>query len=88
MYPVWKFLLWEAQDIFVVPCWYPYRIEADDDAQSLASRLSAREHALMVSTVDLFCQHSVKYEDDAVSIDDNPLKTPLKLLSDGNFETQ
>tara|TARA_B100000315_G_scaffold256209_2_gene301571 strand:+ start:564 stop:1616 length:1053 start_codon:yes stop_codon:yes gene_type:complete len=27
-----KTMEWQNQDIFVVPCWYPHRIEADDEA--------------------------------------------------------
>lgn len=57
-----------------------------DRPKDLARRLASREHDLMVATVDLFCQYSVKTEDGEITIDDKPLERPLRLTKENDFE--
>ena len=61
-------------------------IAAADDADSLAARLSPREHELLVATVELFSRNSVKCRSNAVWINGKRLDQPLELLEDNRFE--
>jgi phosphoribosylglycinamide formyltransferase-1 len=60
-------------------------VEPGDTPEQLATRLSPREHALMVSTVELFSQGLITCNDEHVSYDGRPLKQPLILQTDGSF---
>ena len=57
-----------------------------DSAETLASRLSPREHDLVVSTVELFSRARVQCSSGRIMIDGKPLATPLQLQADGRFE--
>jgi phosphoribosylglycinamide formyltransferase 1 len=52
---------------------------ADDTAASLAERVLAREHALLVQSVLAIASGRVRLSADAVSLSDLPLATPLQL---------
>ena len=60
-------------------------ILADDDASSLAARLSPMEHRLVVATVELFARHRVECSDGAVYLDGTRLDRPLRLRDDGTL---
>jgi phosphoribosylglycinamide formyltransferase-1 len=60
-------------------------ISGDDDAASLAARLSPREHQLVVATVALFCHHSVECVRDEVRVDGKALARPMQLQDDGHL---
>ena len=57
-------------------------IEADDDPDSLAARLSPMEHSLVVATVEFFAGHRVECKAGAVIVDGNTLAGPLQLQAD------
>lgn len=57
-------------------------ITKDDDAQSLAARLSPNEHRLVVATVELFSRHRVECRDGAVTVDGVKQSRPLRLQDD------
>jgi len=57
----------------------------DDDASSLAARLSPMEHRLVVATVELFSTHRVDCSDGCISIDGRRLAGPLLLRDDGRL---
>jgi len=59
-----------------------------DNADILASRLSPREHDLVVSTVELFSHHRVHCANDAVFLDGKPFSKPLRLQADGTLTDQ
>ena len=58
-----------------------------DDPAGLAERLSPREHALLAATVELFSQRSIQHANGCVTIDGDPITTPLQLRNDGTFES-
>jgi phosphoribosylglycinamide formyltransferase-1 len=58
----------------------------DDDAQSLAARLSPMEHRLVVATVELFSRHRVRCQDGAVTVDGAKQSRPLQLQNDGRLQ--
>jgi phosphoribosylglycinamide formyltransferase-1 len=60
-------------------------ILADDNASSLAGRLSPMEHRLVVATVELFARHRVECSDGAVYLDGTRLDRPLQLRDDGSL---
>lgn len=60
-------------------------VSQDDDAASLASRVLAREHPLLLATLDLFAKARVELRSDRVHVDGTPLERPL-LLSDVGLE--
>jgi phosphoribosylglycinamide formyltransferase-1 len=60
-------------------------IAADDDASSLAARLSPMEHRLVVATVELFAHHRVECSDGAVYLDGTRLDRPLRMHDDGTL---
>ena len=62
-------------------------ILADDDASSLAARLSPMEHRLVVATVELFAHHRVECSDGAVYLDGTRLDRPLRLRDDGTLRS-
>jgi len=62
-------------------------IRPGDDAASLAARLSPREHALLVSTAELFAQCSIQCVAGSIRINGHALARPLQLQDDGSFET-
>ncbi len=57
-------------------------IEADDNPDSLAARLSPMEHRLVVATVEFFAGHRVECMKGAVIVDGNTLARPLQLQAD------
>jgi phosphoribosylglycinamide formyltransferase-1 len=57
----------------------------DDDAATLAARLSPMEHRLVVATVELFSRHRVECSDGATFVDGNRLDRPLHLRDDGHL---
>ena len=60
-------------------------IEAGDSPQSLAARLSPREHDLVVATVELFSRHRVECSEGSVFVDDNKCSAPLILQTDNQL---
>jgi phosphoribosylglycinamide formyltransferase-1 len=60
-------------------------ILADDDATSLAARLSPMEHRLVVATIELFARHRVECSDGAIYLDGTRLDQPLRLRDDGTL---
>jgi len=57
----------------------------NDDAASLAARLSPMEHRLVVATVELFSRRRVECADGAVYLDGTRLVRPLPLRDDGRL---
>lgn len=60
-------------------------IETGDSPQSLATRLSPREHDLVVATVELFSRHRVECCEGSVFIDEKRCSAPLKLQTDNQL---
>jgi phosphoribosylglycinamide formyltransferase-1 len=60
-------------------------VEKNDTAETLAARLSPREHELIVATSRLFCQHAVRCRDNQVYLGDVVLQRALQLQPDGSF---
>ncbi len=58
-------------------------VEPGDDPGRLASRLSPREHELIVATVELFTNGPVQCVHGAVCVQGEPLARPLQLQADG-----
>ena len=58
----------------------------EDDAASLAARLSPMEHRLVVATVGLFATHRVECRDGQVRVDGQGLERPLRLQADGRLD--
>jgi len=58
---------------------------AGDDTESLARRVLAREHPLLVETLALFAAGRISLHDDHVQLDDAPLPTPLQLAANSRF---
>ncbi len=58
---------------------------ADDDANSLATRLGPLEHKLMVATIDLFCQKKIYQQQEKVFFQGQQIQQPLQLKHDGTF---
>jgi phosphoribosylglycinamide formyltransferase-1 len=58
---------------------------AGDDAESLGRRVLAREHALLVETVALLAARRIALRDDTVTVDAEPLATPLQLAANNRF---
>ncbi len=59
---------------------------ADDDADRLASRVLAREHPLMIATVELFAARRLSLRHDRVCLDGTPLAEPLTLDVGGTLQ--
>lgn len=57
----------------------------DDDAASLAHRLSPMEHRLVAATVEFFARHRVECSDGAVYVDGIERDRPLYLRDDGQL---
>jgi phosphoribosylglycinamide formyltransferase 1 len=60
-------------------------VHADDDAETLARRVLAREHPLLVATLALIAQGRVDLAGDAVRLDGAILSTPLQLAANNRF---
>jgi len=60
-------------------------ITAQDSPDSLAERLSPREHDLIVATVELFTRHRVERSVGTVHVDGKELDRPLLLQPDGRL---
>lgn len=60
-------------------------IEKQDSPQSLAARLSPREHDLTVATVELFARHQVECTEGSVIIDGAERVEPLALQADNQL---
>ena len=58
---------------------------AGDDTPTLAARVLAREHPLLVATVGLFATGRVALEGDVVRFDGRPLAAPLQLAANNAF---
>ncbi len=52
-----------------------------DDADTLGARVLAREHQLLVQSIDLLAGGRVRLQDDIVQLDGKPLPTPLQLTA-------
>jgi phosphoribosylglycinamide formyltransferase 1 len=52
---------------------------AGDDADRLAARVLAREHPLLLATVEMFAARRVNLHGDAVRLDGHALAAPLLL---------
>ena len=62
-------------------------IGGDDTAASIAARLLPDEHRLLVACVGLIADRRIALEGDVIRHDGRPLVVPLKLNSDGTFDT-
>lgn len=60
-------------------------ILADDDVHSLSSRLGPLEHKLVVATVGLFCQRTVRYRKGTVLYQNQIIQQPLQMKTNGHF---
>ena len=60
-------------------------VVAGDDTESLARRVLAREHPLLVQTLALFAAGRISLGEDRVLLDGAPLPTPLQLASNQRF---
>jgi phosphoribosylglycinamide formyltransferase-1 len=60
-------------------------IQAGDDADSLARRVLAREHPLLVQTIGLIAAGRIGLAGDAVQLDGTALSTPLQLGANNHF---
>jgi phosphoribosylglycinamide formyltransferase-1 len=60
-------------------------ILANDDADSLSTRLGPLEHRLVVATVDLLCQRKIGYQQDKVLFKGQTIQQPLQLQGDGTL---
>lgn len=60
-------------------------IKNDDSPESLAARLSPREHDLVVATVELFSRHRVECSEGSVFIDGKKYSAPLMLEPDNQL---
>ena len=60
-------------------------VEAGDDPDTLARRVLAREHPLLVETVRLFAAGRVALAGDTVLLDGAPLVAPLQLTATDRF---
>jgi phosphoribosylglycinamide formyltransferase-1 len=60
-------------------------IKNDDSPESLAARLSPREHDLVVATVELFSRHQVECSEGSVFIDGKKCSAPLMLQPDNQL---
>jgi len=58
---------------------------ASDDAESLARRVLAREHPLLVRTLALFAAGRISLRGERVQLDGVPLSTPLQLAANQRF---
>jgi phosphoribosylglycinamide formyltransferase-1 len=61
-------------------------IEADDDPDSLAARLSPMEHRLVVATIEFFAGHRVECNIGSIMVDGEKLTGPLQLQTDGRLK--
>lgn len=62
-------------------------VHAEDTAESLAGRVLAREHPLMIETLRLFACGRVAWRDGAVHFDGLALPAPLQLGDDDRLDT-
>ena len=60
-------------------------VQAGEDAESLARRVLAREHPLLVQTIGLIAAGRIALAGDAVQLDGIPLPTPLQLAANNHF---
>lgn len=60
-------------------------VHPGDDAESLARRVLALEHPLLVETLSLFAAGRLALRDDRVELDGAPLSTPLQLAANLRF---
>lgn len=60
-------------------------ILTSDSAQSLAARLSPKEHELVIATVELFNRHVVECDGRSIEVNGNPIKKPFLLQADGTL---
>lgn len=58
---------------------------ADDDADTLAARVLASEHPLLVATLALLCAGRVTLHEHDVHLDGRPLAAPLQLTANHDF---
>lgn len=58
---------------------------AGDDVRVLAARVLAREHPLLVRSVDLLARGRARLCDDGVYLDDAPLRAPLQLAANNRL---
>jgi len=61
-------------------------IEAGDDPDSLAAKLSPMEHRLLVATVEFFARHRVECNNGSIVVDGERLNGPLQLQTDGRLK--
>ncbi|WP_166206272.1 phosphoribosylglycinamide formyltransferase [Cognatiluteimonas telluris] len=60
-------------------------VQPGDDAETLARRVLAREHPLLVRTLQLIAQGRIALRDERVQLDGRPLATPLQLAANQRF---
>jgi phosphoribosylglycinamide formyltransferase-1 len=58
-------------------------IQADDNPETLAARLSPREHELVVATVAFFTRHDVACDGGTIRVDGATIRQPFLLQPDG-----
>lgn len=61
-------------------------VAANDDADTLAARVLAREHPLLCAAVALFAARRLRLDGDSVLLDGRPLAAPLLLDAAGNLQ--
>jgi phosphoribosylglycinamide formyltransferase-1 len=61
-------------------------IEANDDPNSLAAKLSPMEHRLVIATVEFFAGHRVECSEGPILVDGEKLTAPLQLQADGQLQ--
>jgi phosphoribosylglycinamide formyltransferase-1 len=61
-------------------------IAPGDTPESLAARLSPREHALMVATMEFLARHRVECTEQTIVADGEQLTRPLLLNENNHFE--
>lgn len=63
-------------------------VRTDDDADTLAARVLAREHPLLVHSVRLLAEQRLQLRDATVWFDQRPLPYPLQLQADDTLTVQ
>ena len=61
-------------------------VKEQDSPETLATRLSPREHDLVVATVELFTRHRVECREGSVLVDGQRLDSPLLLEADNQLQ--
>lgn len=60
-------------------------VRADDDAETLADRVLAREHPLLIATLCAIAAGRLHWHEDGVHLDGRPMAEPLQLAANHRF---